>query len=85
MTDTDIDRVTAKRLIRGGELVAAKALEAGVVIDNMGIARLFDNPRAYAGATNDWVLLPADLDPTLVTRLGIPRDQRNRLETVGCR
>jgi len=79
MTNSTIDRAAVVRLNRSGELVRRKAERAGVTIESLGTALLFDRPRAYSGASSDWVLLPADQDPAVAAGMGIPRDQRDRL------
>ncbi|MBO3752165.1 hypothetical protein J5X84_39405 [Streptosporangiaceae bacterium NEAU-GS5] len=61
----------------------ALAETAGIAIEVVGISATFDEPRAYAGETSDWVMAPAEDDPHLASGAWpIPGDQRRRLEQL---
>jgi hypothetical protein len=54
-----------------------RARQAGVSIDFLGTAPLFNNARIYAGDKTDWVFAPADESETLV-----PREQAQALKRL---
>ena len=53
------------------------ANQAGVDIRYLGIAPLFDEPRAYAGPQNDWIIRRADPSDGIV-----PAAQQDRLQQL---
>ena len=62
-------------LERNSQRLIKSAGRAGLDVSYLGIAPLFDEPRAYAGPQTDWVIRPAaDLEDAIV-----PVAERNRL------
>jgi hypothetical protein len=71
---------TARRvatLERSSPRLVKTAERAGVDIRYLGIAPLFDEPRAYAGPQTDWIIRPADPSDSI-----IPAAQLNRLQRL---
>jgi hypothetical protein len=71
---------TARRvatLERSSPRLVKTAERAGVDITYLGIAPLFDEPRAYAGPRTDWIIRPADPSDDI-----IPAAQLDRLQQL---
>jgi hypothetical protein len=60
------------------------ASQAGAPIEYLGVQNLFDEIRVYRGVDRDWVLAPAQLDPTLSGdgRFPIPRANLDHLKRL---
>jgi len=70
---------TARRvatLERGSPRLVKTAERAGVDIRYLGIAPLFNEPRAYAGPQTDWILRPADPSDGIIPAAQLDRLQR---------
>jgi hypothetical protein len=72
---------TARRtatLERNSLRLVESASRAGVDITYLGIAPLFEEPRAYAGPETDWIIRPAADDNDSI----VPASQRDRLQRL---
>lgn len=72
---------TARRtatLERNSPRLIESASRAGVDITYLGIAPLFDGPRAYAGPQTDWIIRPAADDNDSI----VPAPERDRLQRL---
>jgi hypothetical protein len=69
-------------LERRSSRLVARADEAGIRIEYLGLAPLFREPRAYAGAQTDWVIAPAaDAQDAVVPQA--EREALLRLDRMG--
>lgn len=70
---------TARRVVtleRSGPQLVRTAERAGLNITYLGIAPLFDEPRAYAGPQTDWIIRPADPGDGIIPAAQLDRLQR---------
>jgi hypothetical protein len=69
-------------LLRESDLVATMAGAAGLALPVIGVAPVPAEPRCYSGDKTDWVLVPAELDPTAAGGMPLPRDVGRRLRAI---
>lgn len=65
-------------LERRAPRVVDEARRTGVDISYLGISPLFDQPRAYAGPTTDWLICPVSSDVQEI----VPRAERQTLQRL---